>query len=261
MCSLEQLENAANPNLVKAWLSSYPCFETLLDNETIESTFRFAAWSGNVQKITQMVNDNQIIYTPDPQGWHGLHLAIWNMHTEVVEILLGCQEVGKELSKVGPMPLQLAAWNDDDKIINLLLEKCKTLRSLDFGFNSVHWAASNGSMKAITLLKRAGIEVNGRDQTGRTAIHSAARHGAVEVITTLGHWGGDVSAPDAYGWTPLHEAACNGHDRAIRELHFLKTDLRAQTHDGQTAMHLALRNGHSEAISTLREYGSSVAVG
>ena len=62
------------------------------------------------------------------------------------------------------------------------------------------------SIESLTLLLKAGGDVNGKDSRGLTALHEAARWGWNDVVTFLVSRGADLNAKDAKGNTPVDSA-------------------------------------------------------
>ena len=48
----------------------------------------FAAWTGNKEIVEMLVREGEDVTMQDSYGWTALHLAVWNMHTDIVIFLL-----------------------------------------------------------------------------------------------------------------------------------------------------------------------------
>jgi len=84
----------------------------------------------------------------------------------------------------------------------------------------IHVAAAAGDLAAIRAELDKGVDVNAKDNEGRTPLHYAAKYATKQVVELLIPNGADVNAKDEDGWTPLHFAAtkeiveaCGGHKR------------------------------------------------
>ena len=77
---------------------------------------------------------------------------------------------------------------------------------------------------AVKLLLSTGkIDVDARDNYGRTPLLRAASNGHEAVVKLLlGTGKVDVDAKDKYGRTPLSWAAANGHDAVVEVLRSVK---------------------------------------
>src|SRR5580658_4205442 len=57
---------------------------------TVETQMKvhFAAWTGDKESAEMLVRQGEDITVPDSYGWTALHLAVWNMHADMVIFLL-----------------------------------------------------------------------------------------------------------------------------------------------------------------------------
>ncbi len=71
-------------------------------------------------------------------------------------------------------------------------------------------AAWQGSATAVFVrLGLGSVNINGRDNLGRTALHLAAMRGHTEVARLLLERGAEAECADNDGWTPLRWAVAN----------------------------------------------------
>lgn len=87
----------------------------------------------------------------------------------------------------------------------------------DKGRTLLHIACANRMPTMPAKLIALGLDVNARDQAGRTPLHDAACHQA-QVIMTLLDAGAEIDAEDDLGRKPLHEAAGHQHDIGVHTL-------------------------------------------
>ena len=84
----------------------------------------FAAWTGNREIVEMLVRQGKDVTMPDSYGWTALHLAVWNMHTDMVIFLL---EVAAQMKWISTQnqdrlsALHLATCNNDVEVIKILL--------------------------------------------------------------------------------------------------------------------------------------------
>ena len=196
-------------------------------------------------------------------GWTPLHLAVWNMHLNVVKVLLMSPTPGIATENLyGWTALHLASWNNDVEIIELLLQAGADVSACDNdGYSPVHHAASNQSVDAIRVLVEAGANVSARScRDGLTAMHIAAKTGCVKSIDALLELGADISVRAEDGRRPIHYAALDGNVGVIRSLMGAGADVYDLDRDGNSAMHYANETVAAEIRKLLEEEQGSVSV-
>jgi hypothetical protein len=125
----------------------------------------------------------------------------------------------------------------------------------------------------IKLLLQAGININAKDERGRTPLHRAAGGqfwgGAYakldDVIRALVKAGAKVDERDPDNNTPLHEAAAAGRTDAIKALVKAGADIHAKDSNGDTPLHKAAYygqayHGQKNAASMLLELGADPTI-
>ncbi|KAL9109444.1 MAG: hypothetical protein Q9227_005952 [Pyrenula ochraceoflavens] len=119
------------------------------------------------------------------------------------------------------------------------------------GRNSLHYAASTGSIGVMHALIATGVDVNIRDQRGMTALHHAAEFGDLEVLQSLCQANAIVDVADARGATPLHFAAQSGNTNTFKELLGTTQDVDQQDLEGVAVLHYLARSCNLEMIKLL----------
>ncbi|KAJ1466815.1 ankyrin repeat-containing domain protein, partial [Baffinella frigidus] len=135
----------------------------------------------------------------------------------------------EQTNGAGLTPLQAAACNGFDDVVDLLLEHGADMLATTY--------------KGMTLLHFAGgshrrIRVNARAENGDTPLSRAVQTGTVDSVQQLLDSNADTSLRDAEGRSQLHHTTRLGmvekSDMLI--MHMTKSDIDAQDRDGETAL-------------------------
>ena len=160
--------------------------------------------------------------------------------------------------------LHLAAyngWSDVfDKLATEMVEKYEIAHEPCFdseGRNSLHYAASNGQLEMVKVLKeKFKYNILRESNNGSSTLHFSSLFGHLNIIQYLREMGFPGYEPtNSEGHTPLHLACKNGHlnvaEFLITELNCRKT-CRDNRYDA-TPLHLASRHGHLNIVQYLIE--------
>jgi len=112
-------------------------------------------------------------------------------------------------------------------------------------------ASFNGHTEVVSLLLKAGADVNAKNNDGETALMLASAFGHTEIVSLLLKAEADVNAKDKQGWTALMDASCSGHTEVVSLLLKAGADVNAKPNYGETALMLASDFGHTEVVSLL----------
>ncbi|HEY7910710.1 MAG TPA: ankyrin repeat domain-containing protein [Blastocatellia bacterium] len=116
-------------------------------------------------------------------------------------------------------------------------------------------AAMTGNTTAVSALIERGLNVNARDDHGRTPLLEAVFGGHSDTIEYLLSRGADPDLKDRDGWTALMEAASKSHVDAVRMLLGSGADPNARNNRGWTALRTTAR-GNAEIIRLLKQAGA-----
>ena len=80
-------------------------------------------------------------------------------------------------------------------------------------------ALTNWSLATVeTLVSTGSVDIDKKDQNGRTALSWAAGYGYLDVVQFLLSEGADVRTVNNGGWTPMSFAKAYNHMDVIQEL-------------------------------------------
>jgi ankyrin repeat protein len=121
-------------------------------------------------------------------------------------------------------------------------------------------AARDGIIEDVKrLVKENGVDVNSKDESGRTPLHHVAKFSwrgnknipnAIQIIRFLVSEGANVNAENKDGETPLHEAVKGSHEleeipKVLEITEFLLSvgaDINAECNNGYTPLNYAMYN-------------------
>lgn len=119
----------------------------------------------------------------------------------------------------------------------------------------LHIAAAKGGYKIMSLLLKAGAEVDAKNKDGHTPLHWAADAGRSACINLLVEHSANINEViPSIEHTPLHCAACQGHLSTVKQLVVLGADKTMRTKKGETACDLAKMYGFQEIVDYLNAH-------
>jgi ankyrin repeat protein len=159
-----------------------------------------AVIDGDIARVKKMHANGISIHEPDQYGWIPLHRAAANNRAAIICLLL----------KWGS-PLEAAG---------------------NFKWTPLHLASISRSDQAIAALLDSGANVDARDETGCTPLHLAVgptiTEGLLKSVRLLLRAGSDRESADSKGETPLSKARRIGESQLLQI--FEETRLRNPTH-------------------------------
>jgi len=156
----------------------------------------------------------------DYWGFTALVSAAWMGHEEVVEILLGREEVSPDKpDNNGWTPLSHAARKGNEGVVKILLgrEEVNPDKPDNDGRTPLSYAAHYGKEEVVKiLLGREEVNPDKPDNVGRTPLSYAAYYGEEEVVKILlGREEVNPDKPDSEGQTPLMWGASRGRQGVV----------------------------------------------
>ena len=193
----------------------------------------------------------------------------------------------------GYTPLHIAVHTDDNKVLQMLIERTTNINGqdnkgctplhhamcegehehsarllLDHGANvdaqnnngttPLHLAVSRMSEEIVQLLIENTTNIDLRNNKGQTALHKASKHGDLDIIRLILNHDADVDAMDNDGSTPLHLAISKANLKVVQLLLNHGASVTLQNDKGQAALHRASQSGHSDIIQLILNHNVDV---
>jgi ankyrin repeat protein len=153
----------------------------------------------------------------DPQGQHGLFLALRGGAEKVFALLLRQTGIAIDTpNTVGETPLMMAALRANLPAMQSLAARGAALDRP--GWTSLHYAASSPSAAPVRWLLERAVNVNARAPNGNTPLMLAARYGSEDSVTALLDKGADRSLRNERHLDAADYARLGGREPMARRL-------------------------------------------
>ncbi|CAB0038714.1 unnamed protein product [Trichogramma brassicae] len=193
-----------------------------------------------------------------------LHVALWNGHVSLAELLLRYGADPRTSDAEGSTPLHVICkrWWDTDHTAERFLEICAAARlwvRIDApdkkGRTPLQLAAANGLKRAIESLLRRGADPNTTDEQGMTPLHIMSHRVCdadllrlfFEINAELNQ-SVRVNARDKLGNTPLHWALEYGCRNSVGFLLRNGADPNIANEEGSTCLHVVCRRSRDRGM-------------
>ena len=221
------------------------------------------------EKARKTLTDRGIDFTVD-----SFMKSVFRGKTEEVELFLLAGMDPEEQTKQGDIALFVATAMGHMEIINLLVKhgadiSATSQREMVKGCTALHFAIEPEFGEIVTILIRAGADVNTGNKKGQTPLYWAIERGHLDLVKQLLSNGADGNMDTVNGWTPLHVAADHGNDEAVDLLLGSGAEVNAKIKGpenpedtavlpGMTPLHLACAKGHISVVRKLIAQGADV---
>ena len=132
----------------------------------------------------------------------------------------------------------------------------------NWGRTVLHKASGwQGQREIVELLISNGADVNAKRSDGAIPLHYAVYYDRMENVEILLSKGADLNAKDGdqNGATPLHEAAWRSRKEIVDLLISKGADVNDKDNEGQTPLDLAVQHKRTDNIDLLRKHGGKTA--
>lgn len=155
--------------------------------------------------IQQLLARGFDVNTPNPQGLHGLIIAVREPSLKVASLLVDAPKVNLNAFNVlGESPLMLAALKGHLALSDKLVKKGADVNKS--GWTPLHYAASNGHVEVIKLLLENHAYIDAESPNGSTPLMMASMYGNPQSVKLLLDEGADPMLKNQVGLTALQFA-------------------------------------------------------
>jgi uncharacterized protein len=140
--------------------------------------------------------------TLDPQGQHGLYLAMREPSLKAAQVLIDWSKTDVNiLNAKGESPLMLAILKGQQEVVDQLLKKGADVNKT--GWTPLHYAASSGQVTMISQLIENSAYIDAESPNGTTPLMMAAMYGSTAAVKLLLDEGADPQLKNQQGLSAL----------------------------------------------------------
>ena len=192
----------------------------------------------------------------DTKGYTALALASTTTHVSVVKVLLNYVDVDSP-NNIGSTPLIIAAEGGKDEMVTEMLKHNANWRLQNHdGHTAFMKAIIHGRAEVVKILLAHKAFEQSADGSRRTAMHIAcsAEETKPDMIDLLRDQGLELDAKDDRGRTPLHHACRVGNIEVAKVLLALHVDICTKDSFERTPLYVAWQNGHTDLVKLLQSH-------
>jgi hypothetical protein len=140
--------------------------------------------------------------TPNPEGLHGLYLALREPAPKVAEVLAGWPQTNIEVRTAqDESPLMMAALKGHTALARKLIERGADVNKP--GWAPLHYAATGGHLEIMNLLLEHHAFIDAESPNGTTPLMMAAHYGTPAAVRLLLEAGADTAMRNQLGLTAI----------------------------------------------------------
>jgi ankyrin repeat protein len=185
--------------------------------------------------------------------------AMDNGHVEVVKWLIDQGAPIETKDSLGHTPLYWSSARGDVYMSQKLLDRGAKLDLNGTDQSLLLGIVKGGRKDTLQLLLNKGMEIESRDESGRTPLMLAVERRYAAMVQLLLERGAEVEAMDYSNRTALSYAFCGQADEVILRL-LLEGGANTEVNDddGRPFLCLAARQGNTAAVRLLLEHGANI---
>lgn len=191
--------------------------------------------------------------------------AAYHGHLEIIHCLIS-RGADVNFTHDGEPAIFAAVRGAQAETTQALIEHGANLHARSFGGASIlhqavttHQAANTKIMLGIIdQLFAKGLQVEDRDEDGRTMLHEASFHGRSNLIAELIARGANVNAKDKWQDTPLDRACLNGHVDTVKALKAHQAEINSHS-GGCEGLSRAVGIGQLDLVTYLLDIGAKAS--
>ncbi|XP_060077596.1 E3 ubiquitin-protein ligase mind-bomb-like isoform X2 [Ylistrum balloti] len=216
-----------------------------------------AASQNDLNTIQQILSEKPDRVNFAQDGKTALHLACYEGHSQIVELLLKQPGVDLDLQDgEGDSALHYAAFGKETNTMRQLLKAGAKVNKVNkAGHSPLHISIGKACEEAVELLVQHGSDVNIKAGDGDTTMHDAVqqRNGQPRIMeAVLKARNADFTIPNKSGFNVLQWAGLKNNVGALELILVLnKNFINDQSSDGFTVLHIVAANNFVDATNCL----------
>ena len=226
---------------------------------SIDTDFYRAVWTGDADRVRQLVDAGANVNAIDQDGNPFLQQAVWRDHVAVAWVLIDAgADVNAKDSEDNPL-LHEAIWRGHVEVARVLVDAGADVNAKDTDGNPLlREAIWRGHTEVARVLVDAGADVDTKDSDGNPLLYSAIWRDHREITQILADAGADVDARDSDNDPLMYTAVWRENTEVLKILIAAGADVNSRRPNGESLLYVARWRDHAEIERILLEAGADV---